>query len=142
MPNEAIDQIRVLSRLRSVTHDIALLRTESTAGGKRRGDPIWARGVSYAFVTSVGSCADVAQHLCAVEQWGPPADDGAAFALLGTHGVLPEQVATAMGEAAELRDALVHQQVDVDAALLERLLDTHPVESCVAAVAEFVEQRY
>lgn len=142
MPGEPIDEIRVLWRLRSVTHDIALLREEAGAAKERRSDPIWLRGVSYAFVTAVGSCADVAQHLCAVEQWGPPADDGAAFELLGVRGVLPEPVATAMGGAAQLRDDLVRQQVDVDHALLDRLLDTHPVESCVAAVAEFVEQRY
>jgi uncharacterized protein YutE (UPF0331/DUF86 family) len=76
-----VDEARVLRLLRSVTDDISVLQQESGAGESRREDPIWLRGVKYTFVTAIEACLDVAQHICAAEGWGPPADNGDAVRL-------------------------------------------------------------
>jgi uncharacterized protein YutE (UPF0331/DUF86 family) len=55
---------------------LAVLRQEAGASEERRQDPIWLRGVKYTFVTAIEACVDVAQHICATEGWGPPADNG------------------------------------------------------------------
>lgn len=142
VPDEVIDQVRVLWRLRNASHDLAVLDAEAAADGARRADPIWLRGVPYAFVTAVGSCLDVAEHLCAVEGWGPPPDGASAIGLLGEHDAVPEPVATSMAEAVTLREALLGQDVDVDETVLERILDIDNLGSFIAAIAEFVERRY
>jgi uncharacterized protein YutE (UPF0331/DUF86 family) len=69
-----VDEDRVLRLLRSITDDISVLKGESGADDSRREDPIWLRGVKYTFVTAIEACMDVAQHICAAEGWGPPAD--------------------------------------------------------------------
>jgi uncharacterized protein YutE (UPF0331/DUF86 family) len=78
-----VDEDRVLRLLRSISDDTAVLRQEAGASEERRQDPIWLRGVKYTFVTAIEACVDVAQHICATEGWGPPADNGDAVRLLG-----------------------------------------------------------
>jgi Protein of unknown function DUF86 len=70
----------------------------------RREDPIWLRGVKYTFITAIEACVDVAQHLCAAEGWGPPADNGDAVRLLGEHGVLTPALARSVRQAVGFRD--------------------------------------
>src|ERR671923_1385940 len=103
-----VDEARVLRLLRSITDDVAALKGESSAGQERRQDPMWLRGVKYTFVTSIEACVDVAQHICAAEGWGPPADNGDAMRLLGEHGVLTSQLAASMRQAVGFRNVLVH----------------------------------
>jgi len=88
-----VDEDRVLRLLRSIADDTAVLRQEAGASEERRQDPIWLRGVKYTFVTAIEACVDVAQHICATEGWGPPADNGDAVRLLGEHGVLTTELA-------------------------------------------------
>ena len=85
--------------LRSITDDVSVLRREAGADEGRREDPIWLRGVKYTFVTAIEACVDVAQHICATEGWGPPADNGDAVRLLGEHGVCTPEVARVRWEA-------------------------------------------
>lgn len=91
-----VDQVRVLRLLRAVTDALSRLDAEASADANRRTDPIWLPGVKYTFVTAIEACVDIAQHVCASEGWGPPSDNGDAVRLLGTHGVLPQEVAAAM----------------------------------------------
>jgi uncharacterized protein YutE (UPF0331/DUF86 family) len=65
-------------------------------------------GVKYTFVTAIEACVDVAQHICATEGWGPPADKGDAVGLLGEHGVLTLELAVSMRKAVGFRNVLVH----------------------------------
>jgi Protein of unknown function DUF86 len=83
-----VDEVRVLRLLRSIADDMSVLTRESEADEGRREDPIWLRGVKYTFVTAIEACVDIAQHICATEGWGPPADNGDAIRLLGAHGVI------------------------------------------------------
>ncbi len=133
-----VDEGRILRLLRSVTDDLAVLRQESAADETRRGDPIWLRGVKYTFVTAIEACVDVAQHICAAEGWGPPADNGDAVWLLGEHGVLSAGLAASVRTAVGFRNVLVHEYVEVDdKVVVSRLAD---LENFVRAVAIFVSR--
>lgn len=134
-----VDETRVLRLLRSVSDDVAMLRAEAAAGEERRADPMWLRGVKYTFVTAIEACVDVAQHICAAEGWGPPADNGDAVRLLGKHGVLPANLAESLRRAVGFRNVLVHKYVEVrDAIVIARLADLADLESFVRHVASYV----
>ncbi len=64
-----VDETRVLRLLRAISDDLAVLRSESDSSEQRRNDPLWLRGVKYAFVTAIEAAVDVAQHICATQGW-------------------------------------------------------------------------
>jgi uncharacterized protein YutE (UPF0331/DUF86 family) len=133
-----VDEARVLRLLRGVTDDIAVLKREAAAGQERRRDPIWLRGVKYTFVTAIEACVDVAQHICAAQGWGPPADNGDAVRLLGKHGVLDAGLADSVRKAVGFRNVLVHEYVRVDDAIVvARLGDLSDLEGFVREVAAY-----
>ncbi len=136
-----VDEGRVLRLLRSVTDDLAVLNQESAADEARRRDPIWLRGVKYTFVTAIEACVDVAQHICAAEGWGPPADNGDAARLLGEHGVLTAELAASVRKAVGFRNVLVHEYVEVDdEVVISRLADLGDLEKFVRDVAVYVSR--
>ena len=134
-----IDQDRVLRLLRSVADDTAVLQREAGASAERRRDPIWLRGVKYTFVTAIEACVDVAQHICATEGWGPPADNGDAVRLLGEHGVLTTGLAMSMRKAVGFRNVLVHDYIEVDDEIVAgRLKSLGDLDEFVRQVAAYV----
>ncbi len=134
-----VDEGRVLRLLRSVTDDVAVLQRESAASEERRQDPMWLRGVKYTFLTAIEACVDIAQHICASEGWGPPADNGDAVRLLGEHGVLTVKLATSVRQAVGFRNVLVHEYIEVDDAIVvDRLHDLSDLEEFVGEVAAYV----
>jgi len=134
-----IDEDRILRLLRSIADDTAVLRQEAEASAERRRDPIWLRGIKYTFVTAIEACVDVAQHICATEGWGPPADNGDAVRLLGEHGVLTAELATSMRKAVGFRNVLVHDYIEVDDEIVVgRLKSLGDLDEFVRQVAVFV----
>jgi uncharacterized protein YutE (UPF0331/DUF86 family) len=134
-----IDEDRVLRLLRSIADDTAVLRQEAQASEQRRRDPIWLRGIKYTFVTAIEACVDVAQHICATEGWGPPADNGDAVRLLGTHGVLTPELAISMRKAVGFRNVLVHDYIEVDDEIVVgRLKGLSDLDEFVRQVAAYV----
>lgn len=84
---------------------------------------------------------DAAQHLCAVQGWGPPADNGDAMRLLGSHGVLPTGLAARMRLAVGFRNVLVHEYVDVDDAIVVgRVADHEDLSDFVVAVVTWMDE--
>lgn len=135
-----VDEVRVLRLLRAIHDDLAVLRRESEADDSRRGDPLWLRGVKYAFVTAIEAAVDVAQHICAAQGWGPPTDNGGAVGLLGAHGALSPELATSVRRAVGFRNVLVHEYADVDDAIvLARLHDLADLEDFVREIATYVD---
>jgi uncharacterized protein YutE (UPF0331/DUF86 family) len=127
--------------LRGVTDDLAILKGESTATEARRADPIWLRGIKYTFVTAIESCIDIAQHICAAEGWGPPADNGDAMRLLGSHKVLTSDLADALRKAVGFRNVLVHKYIQVsDDIVTARLQDLGDLERFVEGATVFVTE--
>ncbi len=134
-----VDVDRVLRLLRSIADDTAVLRQEAGASEERRQDPIWLRGVKYTFVTAIEACVDVAQHICATEGWGPPADNGDAARLLGEHAVITSELATSMRKAVGFRNVLVHDYIEVDdSVVVGRLKTLGDLEEFVRQVAAYV----
>ena len=134
-----VDEVRVLRLLRSISDDLAVLRSEASADPGRRADPLWLRGVKYTFVTAIEAGVDVAQHVCASEGWGPPRDNGDAIRLLGAHGVLPVDLADRLRRAVGFRNVLVHDYIEVDdGVVLERLANLADLDDFVAVVAAWV----
>ena len=121
-----VDEDRVLRLLRSVTDDIAVLEREATADEARQEDPIWLRGVKYTFITAIEACMDVAQHICAAEGWGPPADNGDAARLLGKQNVIGVELAGSIRKAVGFRNVLVHEYVEVDDSIVISMLGNLP----------------
>lgn len=137
-----VDEFRILRLLRSISDDIAVLKAETASDESRRADPIWLRGVKYTFVTAIEACVDVAQHFCSAEGWGPPADNGDAVRLLGEHGVISREVATAIRKAVGFRNVLVHEYVEVrDDIVVRRLADLTDLEIFVRDVARQIGGR-
>ena len=134
-----VDDVRVLRLLRAVTDDLHLLHRESAADAVRRADMLWLRGVKYTFVTSIEACIDLAQHVCAVQGWGPPADNGDAMNVLGRHGVLTADLSDSMRKAVGFRDVFVHEYVEVsDEIVQSRLGDLRDLERFVEQVTAFL----
>jgi uncharacterized protein YutE (UPF0331/DUF86 family) len=134
-----VDEDRVLRLLRSIADDVSVLRHESGAGDSRREDPMWLRGVKYTFVTAIEACVDVAQHICATEGWGPPADNGDAVRLLGEHGACTAALAREIRRAVGFRNVLVHDYIRVDDAIvIERLQALGDLDDFVSQIAAFV----
>ena len=134
-----VDEDRVLRLLRSVADDTVVLRQEAGASPERRQDPIWLRGVKYTFVTAIEACVDVAQHICAAEGWGPPADNGDAVRLCGKHGVLTTELAASMRKAVGFRYVLVHDYIEIDDLIVVgRLESLGDLEEFVRQVAAYV----
>jgi uncharacterized protein YutE (UPF0331/DUF86 family) len=136
-----VDEGRILRLLRSITDDVSVLERESGAEDSRREDPIWLRGVKYTFVTAIEACVDVAQHICATEGWGPPADNGDAVRLLGEHGVCTPGLARPIRQAVGFRNVLVHDYDYVrvnDDIVIDRLKALGDLEDFVSQVAAFI----
>lgn len=130
----------MLRLLRAITDDLAVLRREAAASPERSGDLLWIRGVKYTFVTAIEACMDIAQHLCASQGWGPPADNAGAIRLLGRHGVLEQDQAEVVARAVGFRNVLVHEYVAVDDDIVRsRLADLGDLETFVSAVAAWLE---
>lgn len=134
-----VDEARVLRLLRGITDNLAVLRGESAADEARRADPMWLRGVKYTFVTAIEACIDVAQHICSSEGWGPPADNGDAMRLLGTHDVLTADLADALRKAVGFRNVLVHRYIQVsDEIVVDRLDDPSDIDQFIGQLAAFI----
>ena len=95
--------------------------------------------MKYTFVTAIEACVDVAQHICATEGWGPPADNGNAVRLLGEHGILTPELAVSMRKAVGFRNVLVHDYIEVDDSIVVgRLKSLGDLEEFVRQVAAYV----
>lgn len=134
--NAAVDELRVLRLLRTVTDEVAVLERERGASETRRADVLWLRGVKYSFVVAIEAAVDVAQHLCAASGWGPPADNGHAVRLLAEHGLLDRGLAVRMAGAVGFRNVLVHDYAKVDDGIVvERLADVADLVDFARSVA-------
>lgn len=131
-----IDEVRLLRLLRSVSDDVAVLRGEAAAGLLRQADPMWLRGVKYAFVTAIEGRIDAGQHACSAQGWGPPNTNGDVMRVLAEHGVLEAGLGARMRLAVGFRNVLVHDYIDVDDEVeLARLADLSDLDAFVTALA-------
>ncbi|CAN5626633.1 hypothetical protein BH24ACT11_BH24ACT11_01440 [soil metagenome] len=135
-----VDEVRVLRLLRAIADDLAVLLAESGADERRRSDPLWLRGIKYAFVTAIEAVVDVAQHVCSTQGWGPPRDNGDAVRLLGAHGAISAEVASSIRQAVGFRNVLVHGYVEVDdTVVVARIEGLADIDAFIREMAALVE---
>ncbi|OHV19226.1 hypothetical protein BBK14_29580 [Parafrankia soli] len=90
-------------------------------------------------MTAIEACIDVAQHICATQGWGPPADNGDAIRLLGDHGALAPALARSLRKAVGFRNVLVHDYIDVnDEIVVVRLKSLDDLGDFVREIAGYV----
>ncbi len=85
-------------------------------------DPVLRAAVERWLQIAIEACIDVADHVVAAEGWPPPESARASFAALASHAKLPGELASKLGDAAGLRNILVHDYVSVDLARLARVV--------------------
>lgn len=110
-----VDERRLVRLLQRVASELAYL--QARAGEDRaalQADAERLSGLKYRFVTTIEGVVNAAQHLCASEGWGPPKDNRDAVRLVGTHGVVDEQLAHRLVGAVGFRNLLVHQYAEID----------------------------
>jgi len=64
--------------------------------------------VSYNLALAVQACLDIASHLIADEAWEPSTTAAESFQTLAQHGVISQELAAVLGQAAGLRNILIH----------------------------------
>lgn len=90
-------------------------------------------------MTAIEACVDVAQHICATQGWGPPADNGDAIRLLGDHGALAATLARSLRKAVGFRNVLVHDYITVnDEIVVARLKALDDLDEFVRQIAVYL----
>ncbi len=137
-----VDERRLVRLLQRVASELAYL--QARAGEDRaalQADAERLSGLKYRFVTTIEGVVNAAQHLCASEGWGPPKDNGDAVRLVGTHGVVDEQLARRLVGAVGFRNLLVHQYAEIDDARTVGFLDRiGDIEDFVGHVSTWLDE--
>lgn len=137
-----VDERRLVRLLQRVASELAYL--QARAGEDRaalQADAERLSGLKYRFVTTIEGVVNAAQHLCASEGWGPPKDNGDAVRLVGTHGVVDEQLAHRLVGAVGFRNLLVHQYAEIDDARTVGFLDRiGDIEDFVGQVSTWLDE--
>lgn len=93
--------------------------------------------IKYLFVTAIGGCIDVAQHVCASERWGPPEDNADAMRVLARRGAITEDLGETMARVVGFRNILVHEYRDADDVIVvENLQRLDDIDRFVASLSE------
>lgn len=128
-----VDDARVRTLLRRIAGDLSDLAGEDPAALAQ--DARGLRAVKYSFVTAIEAVIDVAQHLCASEQWGAPPSNGDALRILARHDVLDADLAERLVAAVGFRNVLVHEYTVVDdRRVIAALTELDDLRDFVAAI--------
>jgi uncharacterized protein YutE (UPF0331/DUF86 family) len=109
-----VDPERLHRILRRITDDLAVLDEYARDAEGTRKDPARLGHTKYLFVTAIEGCVDAAQHVCASEGFGPPANNADAVRLLARHHLLEDDQAESVARAVGFRNVLVHGYAAVD----------------------------
>ena len=137
-----VDERRLVRLLQRVASELAYLQARAAEDrAALQADAERLSGLKYRFVTTIEGVVNAAQHLCASEGWGPPKDNGDAVRLVGTHGVVDEQLAHRLVGAVGFRNLLVHQYAEIDDARTVGFLDRiGDIEDFVGHVSTWLDE--
>ena len=118
-----IDADVVSRRLLALNEALADLQRPAAGDERALGsDRMLRAAVERWLQVAIEACIDVADRVVASEGWTPPESARAAFSALAAHGRLDGELAKKLGDAAALRNLLVHDYVSVDLARLARVV--------------------
>jgi uncharacterized protein YutE (UPF0331/DUF86 family) len=118
-----VDAESVSLRLQRLDSLLKLLDQARGQGEDRLTDDVHPQlEVERALQVAIQICIDVGAHLVSGLGEKPPGDYRGVFAALGSAGVLEADLAQRLGQAARLRNLLVHDYGEIDYRLLWRTL--------------------
>jgi uncharacterized protein YutE (UPF0331/DUF86 family) len=104
-----VDVNVVTGRLRELADFISRVRSHRPPDAETLANDRNVRDlVSYNLALAVQACLDIASHLIADEVWEAGTTAAESFQTLARHEVISSELATVMGQAAGLRNILVH----------------------------------
>lgn len=113
-------------RLRSLKGYLALLQGYRKASlAVLRRDPTLRGAVERYLQLAIECCLDMGEILIAEKGLRQPQDNRDVILILGEAGVLPKAFAGRFSLAAALRNILVHEYLEVDLAIVHRVLRRH-----------------
>lgn len=139
-----VDEPRLARLLGSIDERLERLRALPEVGGDGSDGPdeIVLDAAKYLLITAIEGVVAVAHHLVSSERLGVPDTNAAAIRLLGTHRIIPSEVAEALAEATGFRNILVHQYTRVDDRIVVGALDRlGDLDAFVEAVARWTITR-
>lgn len=129
------------ARLRELSHRLKRLAAKKPASPSRLLDDedlqdIVARNLELA----IQVCIDVAMHLCGAHGVVPPSS-GEAFSALADRKLIPRALAQRLRRAVGFRNILVHEYVEVDWKIVQRVIehDTADLATFGKAVLKLIE---
>lgn len=131
-----VDPARLASVLERMRSEIDALRRQARRDDEAfSGDENALPAVKYRFVIAIEAAIDAAQHVIASGGLRLPTSFADAFAVLAEEGLMAQELADEMGDAARFRNLLVHGYADVDDERVVELLRTRLDELEAAATA-------
>lgn len=110
-----VDPDRILDRLARLDRLLALLETVVTQGESAYQDDLKTRlQAERALQLAIQICIDIGAHLIAELSLDAPSDYRGVFRSLEAAEIIEPQLATRLGDAAGLRNLLVHGYADLD----------------------------
>ncbi len=120
-----LDRDVITTRLRHMDDLIAVLRGVGAVNAERlRADTLMRLGIERALTQLVELSVDVLNHLLVVSNGQATRTYREAFSAAAAVGILSPTLATTLESAAGMRNALVHEYVDID---LEKVADVVPL---------------
>jgi len=137
-----VDPRAVRLRLREVDRRVGRLRRLRERGREALlGDPELRAAVERHLQVAIQGVIDVGAHLLAEASSETPGDYASVFAALARMGVIGEELAGRLAQAARLRNLLVHLYLEVDPErLLDALASLDDLEALAAAVERYLDR--
>jgi uncharacterized protein YutE (UPF0331/DUF86 family) len=101
-----------------------LSRPEAGDPQRLRSDPVLRAAVERWLQIAIEACIDVAYHVVASNEWTPPETARGAFSTLQAHGLISAALAERLGNAAAMRNVLVHDYAELDLDRVARAVRT------------------
>ncbi len=127
-----------------ILHHVARLRARQALTAEQlRSNEDLSNSLLMDLQQAIQACIDLAIHVCADERLGSPTGAAEAFALLERDGCIDAALRTKLTGAAGLRNLIVHQYAEIDAARILHVINTDlgDLERFAALIARGGTQR-
>ncbi len=139
-----LDRDVITTRLRHIDDLITVLRDVGAVDAERlSADTLLRLGIERALTQLVELSVDVLNHLLVVSNGQATRTYREAFTAAATTGILSPTLATTLESAAGMRNALVHEYVDIDLAKVADVVPLAPqtFADFIREVARWVKER-